>query len=192
MPHHLTKSCARCGATFSVSYPSELRKRSYCSRVCRYTVIYPWSTVEERLWPLVNKTDACWLWTGRANSESYGVLRVDGRDEYVHRIAWKLAYGDWPECALHKCDTPLCVRVTHLFNGDRTINAADRASKRRTRGKVGVGEANGRAKLTASDVRAIRDRHELGLDTEYTLAASYGVTVQNIHLILTRKSWQHV
>jgi len=72
----------------------------------------------------------CHLWTGTI-SRGYGVLSVEGRPVRTHRIAFFLAEGRWPECALHKCDNPPCVRRSHLFEGDRTDNAADKMTKGR-------------------------------------------------------------
>ncbi len=50
------------------------------------------------------------------------------------------------------------------------------------------GEANGRAVLTEGDVKAIR----ASVASIWDLAQAYGVSWQNIKLILARKSWKHV
>ena len=52
------------------------------------------------------------------------------------------------------------------------------------------GEANWRAKLTAEDVLVIRRLYpEVSIGQ---LAVLYGVTKENISLIVRRKTWQHV
>ena len=72
----------------------------------------------------------CHLWTGTI-SRGYGVITVDAKVERAHRVAFFLAEGRWPECALHKCDNPPCVRRSHLFEGDRTDNHLDKVAKGR-------------------------------------------------------------
>lgn len=74
----------------------------------------------------------CHVWTGAVYGRyGYGVLTVEARTQLAHRVAFFLADGHWPECALHRCDNPRCVRRSHLFEGDRTINAADKIAKGR-------------------------------------------------------------
>lgn len=90
----------------------------------------------ERFWAKVNKTDGCWLWTGCIWPGGYGRFSVGRRKRYrAHRIAWVLTHGSIPDelDALHKCDTPLCVRPDHLFLGTHDDNMKDCASKGRTR-----------------------------------------------------------
>jgi hypothetical protein len=59
--------------------------------------IHPRPTPEERFWPKVQKTEACWLWTGPVNSHGYGTLRVNGKTTYAHRFAYTLLVGPIPE-----------------------------------------------------------------------------------------------
>jgi hypothetical protein len=48
-----------------------------------------------------------------------------------------------------------------------------------------------RAKLTTMDVLEIRDR-SAGGDSQYVLAAAYGVTRKQIRNIVNRRQWRHV
>lgn len=72
----------------------------------------------ERIFSRIKKIpNGCWIWTG-AKTEGYGVIRIGGRNgknELVHRIMFGL--GPWkrggPE-PHHKCETPACVRPSHL------------------------------------------------------------------------------
>jgi hypothetical protein len=74
-----------------------------------------------RFWAKVQRRgiDECWDWTGATNAGGYGVIRVDGKTEYVHRIAWFLApeegwYGiDFP--VGHTCGNRICTNYRHLF-----------------------------------------------------------------------------
>ncbi len=78
----------------------------------------------------------CHLWTGTISRNGYGVLTVDARTQLAHRTAFFLADGRWPECALHHCDNPQCVRRSHLFEGDRMVNSNDKVAKGRQSRKL--------------------------------------------------------
>ena len=58
----------------------------------------------------------CWRWTGARNPNGYGVLRVDGKLDRVHRIAYRLWRGEIPEGLEinHKCYVRDCVNPDHL------------------------------------------------------------------------------
>ena len=64
----------------------------------------------------VQKGEHCWLWTGARNGKGYGVMKVNQRHRKAYRIAWELAYGPIPDGMdlHHLCETPLCVRPSHL------------------------------------------------------------------------------
>ena len=116
----------------------------------------------ERLWPKVVKTNTCWVWTGDTNG-AYGNFWFKQRKYKTHRIAWMLAYGPIPDGALvlHSCDIPLCVRPSHLFLGDKRLNALDCVWKRRNGERTRPsrkprGERHGNRKLTDEGVREIR------------------------------------
>ena len=73
---------------------------------------------EARFWSYVDKdgTDGCWLWTGHTSPDGYGVLRIDGRTEYMPRWSYELhngpiADGLEPD---HLCRVRLCVNPEHL------------------------------------------------------------------------------
>lgn len=175
-------------------------------------------TVADRFWPKVEKTETCWLWTGGALSRTrtYGRLKVDGRNELAHHVAWSLAGGTIPEGMqiLHVCDTPACVRnddlgtyevrgITyerrgHLFIGSIATNAADRAQKGRAPivrpdGPGGFpGEQNPRAVLTEADVIEIRGSDTTIRGSIPKLARHYGVSATQIWNVVKRKSWPHI
>jgi hypothetical protein len=113
--------------------------------------------------------NGCHEWTGAlGGSFGYGVINVNGRHTRAHRYAWEQAYGPLRpgDCVLHRCDNPRCVRVDHLFLGDRLVNNRDASAKGR--------RVEARAKLTSEQVREAfvhargrrdlrRDRRSLGL-----------------------------
>lgn len=92
-------------------------------------------TVAERFADKVRvMPSGCHEWTGAlAGSFGYGVIRIDGHNVRSHRYAWEQANGPLAEgeCVLHRCDNPRCVRVDHLFLGDRADNIRDASVKLR-------------------------------------------------------------
>ena len=96
----------------------------------------------------------------------------------------------------HHCDTPLCVRVSHLFLGTPGDNNRDSMMK----GRRAKGEAVNTAKLTKAQVREIRrlyvpaTRAGAGQKrtTNIEIGKRYGVSDAMISYILRGKSWRHV
>ncbi len=74
-------------------------------------------TTEDRFWAKVDKdgTGGCWLWTAGA-SHGYGGVRVDGRYQKAHRVAYELIVGPIPEGLEldHLCRVRNCVNPAHL------------------------------------------------------------------------------
>lgn len=70
----------------------------------------------ERFWSLVDKTDECWLWTGRTDSGGYGQTSWNGQSKRAHRVAYELSVGPIPEDRQldHLCRNPPCVNPDHL------------------------------------------------------------------------------
>jgi hypothetical protein len=151
-----------------------------------------------RFWAKVGKSEACWLWLAALNDSGYGVLRVrvDGiaRNERAHRLSWIIAHGPIPEGlnVLHHCDTPACVRPDHLFLGSQADNTADMLRKARHRLRPLLGIEHGCAKLDEREVREIRQLFAGGNTTLIELAATYDVSVTQVHNIVRRKLWRHI
>jgi len=91
------------------------------------------ATAEERFWSRVNKTDACWLWTGYRDPNGYGSLGVDCKNRLAHRFSFELHNGAIPAGLFicHKCDVPSCVNPNHLFAGTQKENMMDCSRKGR-------------------------------------------------------------
>ena len=151
--------------------------------------------VRDRLYARVLRTAGCWLWQGGVDSSGYGVMSIGSvvdrtqRSELVHRVSWCLEHGDIPDGleVCHDCDTPRCVRPSHLFLGTNLDNAKDRAAKRRYQ----YGEANGQAKLTADLVRFVRAAATNGR-SQRSLARELNISQSLISLVVLRKIWRHV
>lgn len=151
-------------------------------------------TTSQRFDAKVRKTATCWLWTGAITKKTgYGRFNPDGEVIGAHIYAWERANGRKVPIdpvtgrkldVCHTCDVKHCVRDDHLFDGPRKKNMEDAVSK----GRQAKGEVQGHAKLTASEVRAIRASPESNTD----LGLRYGVDPSNISHIRNRKSWKHV
>jgi len=161
-------------------------------------VITKRTPITERFWKYVNKTADCWLWTGAKTYGGYGVINSGGRDGKIiraHRLSWELHNGPFPAelDVCHKCDNPSCVRPDHLFLGTAKDNVADMIHKgRRVMGPRRRGEEHPRARLTESQVLAIRAAHASGTASQRQLAREYGVDRRAIHQVVYRKTWIHV
>lgn len=86
--------------------------------------------LEAWFWSHVEKTDTCWLWTGKTNDAGYGTIAKFGVRSGAHRVALALSNHriDSQLWALHKCNNPPCVRVGpgHVYGGTPNENWRDR------------------------------------------------------------------
>jgi hypothetical protein len=139
----------------------------------------------------------CWLWTGASSAKGYGLMVVGSRSDgsrrtvHVHRAVFEERHGRLPKSVqvCHKCDTPPCGNIDHLFAGTNEENAADREAK--GRGKQPRGEANGNAELDEERVRRIVALRWDGL-TLKAIAAAVGVSTGPVEGVLSGKLWKHV
>lgn len=82
--------------------------------------------------------NGCHIWQGAMNGSGYGVVGVEGRNRYVHRLRYEREVGPIPE-GMHLdhfvCDNPSCCNPAHvrpvtprenLLRGN-TVNAAHAA-----------------------------------------------------------------
>lgn len=142
------------------------------------------------LWTNVERSPDCWLWTAGVNEDGYGSIRVGPSSVLSHRAAHFLGVGALASalCVCHRCDNPRCCNPGHLFLSDHTGNMGDMRVKGRRKGVV-VGEANGRARLTAAAVEAIRAQRERGSQLK-ELARVYGVGLSTISRVCRGENWQ--
>lgn len=74
-------------------------------------------TLRERLLSrLIIDPSGCVLWTGAITSHGYGQIRVDGRNERVHRVMYEMFAGPIPDGLQldHLCRVRHCANVDHL------------------------------------------------------------------------------
>lgn len=140
---------------------------------------------------IVLDMDDCWEWSGPRQPRGYGYLSFEGRYWLAHRLAWRLTYGFIEEGFLvcHHCDNPPCLNLSHLFAGTQADNMLDMKTKSRRKGR-GVGEANGRARLSTSDVIAIRGL--CGSVRQIDIAKRFGISQSMVSAIATGVNWRHL
>ena len=88
------------------------------------------TTVEriQSFWSKVNRSNACWQWTGLKNKGGYGIFWSGTKQIAAHRFAYLLANGEIPKSplfVLHRCENPECVRPEHLYAATALDNAHD-------------------------------------------------------------------
>lgn len=162
--------------------------------------------LDNRFWSKVEKGPNCWLWKATRNNQGYGQYWDSRRKKLVlsHRASWEMAEGnDIPKglCVLHRCDTPACVRPSHLKLGTQADNLKDMASKGRSasgnRNGLRIhpesaprGIRNGQSKLTWEEVKRAR---EIRINDGWPLrklAVEFQVSLSTMYDIISEKSWK--
>ena len=131
----------------------------------------------------------CWHWGGARSRQGYGLIkRKDGIQLRAHRLAYELTHGSIPAGTFvcHQCDTPDCVRPSHLFIGSHDENMADMVIKGRSARMLG--DSNGSAKLNAEAVISIRT----SIGSYSQIARQHGVSASAVGLIKRRERWAHL
>ncbi len=131
--------------------------------------------------------DDCLIWPYGRNDRGYGLAVIGGVQRAASRWMCILAHGEPPDGrnhAAHNCGNPACVNPKHLRWATHAENMADRV----IHGTMNNGERNGKTKLTAEDVRAIRAAPPVLAP----LMAKYGMTRHGLSKIRSGKRWGHI
>ena len=85
------------------------------------------NTVPIILERLDTSSEGCWEWQGGVNSNGYGVVSLEGKMWYTHRLVWSVFIGPIPEGMFvrHRCDNKLCSKPSHLELGTPRDNRLD-------------------------------------------------------------------
>lgn len=137
---------------------------------------------------LTHDGDECLLWPFSRHDFGYGQFQWEGRVRHVHAVLCAIVHGPKPSPrheVAHSCGRGHegCVNKHHLRWDTRLGNQADRKGH----GTHMAGERHGMARLTEQQVREIRAIR--GTETVVQTAARYGVSMQHISGIQTRKYW---
>lgn len=131
----------------------------------------------------------CWLFMGSRTKLGYGSTHFMGKPSSAQGIAWFLTYGTWiKNRACHHCDNPPCCNPEHIFDGTPKENTRDAMKKGRL--KSVNGEQNVNAKLTQTQVNAIREEYAQGDTTHRKLAKKYGMEHGRIGRIVRGEGWR--
>lgn len=146
----------------------------------------------ERFWAKVDTSGDCWIWTACKHWRGYGFFGYKGKNKFAHRISYELAYGPIPEGIIvcHHCDTPSCVRPSHLFKGTSKDNTQDMLHKGRGPWHLRRGENHPRAKFTNEQVREIRLKHQSG-EFPCDIAREFGAPRTTINNIIHGYAWKY-
>lgn len=138
----------------------------------------------------------CLLWTGGKFKRrgGYGAFYDDdGKLRRAHRIAWEIETETSltpDQHVLHRCDTPACVRFTHLQLGDQAANMADMTSKGRGVTTVHRGGAQYRAILTDEIVLDARRRFAAGEEVRDIVQGCPSAAA--LKMAIYGQTWKHV
>jgi hypothetical protein len=194
--------CVLCGKPFQAFPCHAKRGKRFCSLDC--FALFRSIPIEEQFHKYLGPPTetGCILWTGRTSINGYGYIRYPSRHyqrkgTFAHRVAYRLAYGDFNEELLvcHKCDIhyPVgdrtyrrCCNPEHLFLGTHQDNMADMTSKDR----AAKGSRSPKSKLTLENVRQARVAHATGRRC-CDLAREYGVNWTTMDMALKGLTWKH-
>jgi len=136
----------------------------------------------QKFYARIRITPGCWWWLGaRQQSNGYGRFGYGRGREYAHILSYRLYKGEIPKGLFvrHRCDNPLCINPEHLLIGTQKDNMQDAKQRNRT----AKGEANGRSKLSAEEVRQIYDLAHCKLFTQQEIANWYNCVQANVSFI---------
>ena len=189
MHSHDTPTCPTCGEP--LSKPAWRSQERYCSKRCWYSR----KRDPAEAWALVpampEEPEECWpVPTNRR--DGYFSLSWEGQHMKLVVLLYKLTYGVdsiAPGQRLrHLCprgENRACVRPSHQAPGTAKQNSEDMVRF----GHSALGERNGQARLTRKLAEEIRARY-WGGESQASLAIAYGVSFQNVHLIVRGKTWK--
>ena len=146
---------------------------------------------EKLFWKKVAVTadSKCWEWLASKDEHGYGWFKTATKTIKAHRYSYALRYGPFSdnlEC-LHGCDNPGCVNPSHLHLGSHTENMREMFERKR----AAIGERASSAKLTADEVREIRELCAAGV-LQKTVGDMYSMDRTTISGIVSHKQWKHV
>jgi len=158
-----------------------------------------WGQRGTRFWTRVDRSGECWIWQGRVADSGYGLYHGNCLGQnvaFAHQYAHLITKGPVPRglVVMHECDTPLCVRPSHLKAGTQAENLARARALGRLTGGAKVplkGDECSFAKLTTAQAQAVLDYWHAGF-SQIVIAVITGIDRQLLWPIVHRRSWRHL
>ena len=78
--------------------------------------------------PIMEGMDSpCFEYMGGRFNTGYGQVSWEGKTWLAHRLIWFLMTEEHPKksLVLHKCNNPICCRLSHLYLGTHADNTHD-------------------------------------------------------------------
>lgn len=136
----------------------------------------------------------CHIFLGQESHNGYGRFQPNGRRKVAaHRYAWLQERGEIPAGLMlcHKCDTPQCCNVDHLFLGTCKENKQDSVRK----GRHSHGRPASEAKrktcnpvLTEETARQVFNAE----GTHQSIADRMGIKRQLVTKVKAKKIWSWI
>lgn len=162
-----------------------------CIRPVHLRAVNHGQTLKNLLKIVPDDPNQCVEWPLSRSVLGYGRITGDGDRHTVaaHRSAWESLHGPLSEDQhiCHHCDNPPCVRISHLFVGDRMDNVRDALKK----GRYKHGEDIHGARLSIHGVRKIRMLRDQGF-TYKEIAVTMDVGFITVSDVIRRKTWKWV
>lgn len=139
-------------------------------------------TTEDRFWAKVDKTEACWNWTGYTMPTGYGQFR-NGGGKLAHRYSYRLAFGAIPDGQEldHICFNRKCVRPDHLRPVSRKQNSEHRRGALSNNKSSGIRGVYWREDCKKWEVKVGHNKksHHLGLFPTISEAEAVAIAARN-------------
>ena len=217
MPQQRTTpcTCLYCGTKF-LAAPTDIKRGrgSFCSRTCSLAaqkagMAAPGRPIEsladrfakyvgERVPPPTGNDRyiglcPCLRWTGALDVDDHGRILVDPKTKKMRpasAVALMLIGIEVPDGATvnHRCDRGWCIEPTHLYVGDKWMNAQDRDEA----GHTARGESSGVAVLNDQDVHLILSMHADGHSTAEITRLLGKASEDTVGNVVNGKTWKHI
>lgn len=138
----------------------------------------------------------CLIWQGSKEPTAfpYGVIAIERKTYRVHRLLYKLTYGEIPRnlYVLHRCDVPSCCNIDHLFTGTSKDNTADMLTKGRSpRIGLRVGEKNPNSSIDKRLAILILAQYANG-ERICDIATEHNITKKIVQDLVLGNTWTHL
>lgn len=145
----------------------------------------------------------CWIFTGKKNSNGYGMFAIShngiGKNVKSNRFAYTVFVGSIPEklSICHTCDNRECCNPAHLWAGTHKENMHDAINKSRFKiPQALVGEDSHFSKLGETEVLRTRSLYNSYNSSLNSFCIKYSdvfnISKTQIYRIIKRTSWAHI